>query len=153
MDSDIYLHRRFDEILPEDGFATFNEKDKEEFGLQAAFFMGTAGNAFCQKMFEYYQNRHFKNPDGSFNDTISPYTMSAVAKSFGWQMKDEKQVMPGLTVYPTHLVAPNNHYPVDSETIGVHRVAGSWRKRKLGRFIEIKVKHLWHVLRYALFKK
>ncbi len=27
MDSDIYLHRRFDEILPEDGFATFNEKD------------------------------------------------------------------------------------------------------------------------------
>ena len=126
---------------------------KEGFGLQAAFFMGTAGNAFCQKMFEYYQNRHFKNPDGSFNDTISPYTMSAVAKSFGWLMKDEKQVMPGLTVYPTHLVAPNNHYPVDSETIGVHRVAGSWRKRKLGRFIEIKVKHLWHVLRYALFKK
>ena len=83
MDSDIYLHRRFDEIRPEEGFATFNEKDKEEFGLQAAFFMGTAGNAFCQKMFEYYQNRHFKNPDGSFNDTISPYTMSAVAKSLG----------------------------------------------------------------------
>ena len=153
MDSDIYLHRRFDEILPEDGFATFNEKDKEEFGLQAAFFMGTAGNAFCQKMFEYYQNRHFKNPDGSFNDTISPYTMSAVAKSFGWQMKDEKQVMPDLTVYPTHLVAPNNHYPVDSDTIGVHRVAGSWRKRKLGRFLEIKIKHLWHVVKYALFKK
>ena len=49
MDSDIYLHRRFDEILPEDGFATFNEKDKEEFGLQAAFFMGTAGNAFCRR--------------------------------------------------------------------------------------------------------
>ena len=36
MDSDIYLHHRFDEILPEDGFVTFNEKDKEEFGLQAA---------------------------------------------------------------------------------------------------------------------
>lgn len=54
--------------------------------------------------------------------------------------------MPGLTVYPTHFVAPNNHYPVDSETIGVHRVAGSWRKRKLGRFLEIKVKHLWHVV-------
>ena len=50
-------------------------------------------------------------------------------------------------------VAPNNHYPVDSETIGVHRVAGSWRKRKLGRFLEIKVKHLWHVVKYALFKK
>ena len=70
MDSDIYLLRRFDEILPEDGFVTFSEKDKEEFGLQAAFFMGTAGNAFCKKMFKYYQSRHFKNPDGSFNVTI-----------------------------------------------------------------------------------
>ena len=30
MDSDIYLHRRFDEILPEDGFATFNSKEKDE---------------------------------------------------------------------------------------------------------------------------
>ena len=69
-------------------------------------FMGTAGNAFCQKMFEHYQNRQFKNPEGSVNDTISPYTMSAVAKSFGWQMKDEKQVMPGLTVILRILLLP-----------------------------------------------
>ncbi len=153
MDSDIYLHRRFDELLSDGSFVTFNEKDKEDFGLQAAFFMGTSGNVFCQRMLEHYKGQHFKNADGSFNDVISPYTMSAVAKDLGWQMKDVKQVLPQLTVYPTHLVAPNNHYPVDEETIGVHTVCGSWRKRKLGRFIELKVKHVWHVIRYALFKK
>lgn len=153
MDSDIFLRRRFDEIIPAEGFVTFCEKDKEEFGLQAAFFLGSAGNEFCKKMVAFYQNRHFINPDGSFNDTISPYTMSFVAKSLGWKMKDEKQMIPGLTVYPTHFLAPNNHYPVDSETIGIHTVCGSWRKRKLGRSIEIKVKHLLHVIRYALFKK
>lgn len=153
MDSDIYLLRRFDEIFPEDGFVTFHEKDKENFGLQAAFFLGAAGNAFCKKMLDYYAHKHFVNPDGSFNDTISPYTMSAVAKIFGWQMKDELQTLPGLTVYPTHFLAPNNHYPVDAETIGVHTVCGSWRKRKIGRYLEIKIKHLWHVVKYALFKK
>lgn len=153
MDSDIYLYKRFDEILPTDGFVTFCEKDKEVFGLQAAFFMGSKGNAFCQKMVEFYCSRHFRNADGTFNDTISPFNMSAVAKTFGWEMRDESQVLPVLTVYPTHLVAPNNHYPVDAETIAVHRICGSWRKRKLGRLIEIKVKHIWHVIRYALFKR
>ncbi len=153
MDSDIFLHKRFDELLTKDGFVTFNEKDKAEFGLQAAFFMGTAGNAFCKKMVDYYQHKHFENPDGSFNDTISPYTMSAVAKEFGWKMKDELQVLPELTVYPTCYVAPNNHYPIDSKTIGVHTIQGSWRQRKLGRLIELKVKHFLRVIKYALFKK
>lgn len=153
MDSDIYLHLRFDDFIPNEGFVTFCENDKEEFGLQAAFFIGTKGNEFCKKMVEYYADRHFLNADGSFNDTISPYTMSSVAKKLGWQMKDEKQVLPGLTVYPTHFLAPNNHYPMDKNTIGVHTVCGSWRKRKLGRYLEIKIKHVWHVIRYALFKK
>ncbi len=153
MDSDIYLYRRFDDFLPKEGFVTFCEKDKEEFGLQAAFFMGTKGNEFCRQMLNLYMNRHFKNADGSFNDTISPYNMSAIAKTFGWKMQDIKQSLSGLIVYPTRFVAPSNHYPTDAETIAVHRVRGSWRKRKLGRKIEMQIKHVWHVIRYILFKR
>lgn len=153
MDSDIYLLRRFDEFLPQEGFATFGEKDKDDFGLQAAFFFGSAGNEFCKKMMDFYADRHFVNSDGSFNDMISPYTMKAVAQSFGWQMNDDQQVLPGLVVYPTHFLAPNNHYPVDDQTIGIHTVNGSWRKRKLGRYLEIKIKHVWHVIKYALSQR
>lgn len=122
MDSDIFLLRRFDELMPDEGFATFNEANKPVFGLQAAFFMGTQGNEFCRRMVEYYRDRHFLKADGTYDTTISPFTMTNVARQLGWQMKDEKQALPELTVYPTRLLAPSNHYPVGTDAIGVHRV-------------------------------
>lgn len=41
----------------------------------------------------------------------------------------------------------------DADAIGVHRIYGSWRKRKFGRKVEIWVKHIWHLVKYALFHK
>ena len=64
MDSDIFLYRRFDEFMPGpgEGFATFHEKiypEHENFGLQAAFFIGEKGNEFCREMVERYPELHF----------------------------------------------------------------------------------------------
>lgn len=74
MDSDIFLFKRFDDFVPDTGFMTFNEKvdaDNREFGLQAAFFMGEAGNSLCKAVFEHYQSTHYRNEDGTLNNTIS----------------------------------------------------------------------------------
>lgn len=156
MDSDIYLFRRFDEFIPEEGFATFHEKiypEHENFYPQAAFFMGSAGNEFCKEMVDYYRSRHYLREDGTTDETISPATMCEVAKKRGYVSEDRQLDLPGITVYPTHFLAPRKRYKIDKETFGQHRVYGSWRKRKLGRRIEIAVKHWFTVARYALFKK
>lgn len=150
MDSDILVKRRFDDLLEESEFLTFHENDgKPTFGLQAAFFAGTAGNAFCRDVYEYYASHHFVNADGTTNETISPYVMQHVAKKYGYKMEDTLQELKGLTIYPTHFLAPNNRYHTDNETIGIHRIYGSWRKRKFGRKFELKIKHLWNVVKYA----
>lgn len=155
MDSDIFLYRRFDEFMPGpgEGFATFHEKiypGHENFGLQAAFFMGEKGNEFCREMVDYYSSRHYIKPDGSRDDTISPFTMRAIADSRGYRPDDTEQHLEGLVVWPTHFLAPRKRYKVDKDTIGQHRVYGSWRQRKLGRRVEIKLKHWFTTVRYAI---
>lgn len=157
MDSDVFIYRRFDEFIPDEGFVTFNERIEDhwtEFGLQAAFFIGSKGNAFCREMLDYYSSRHYIGPDGSQDNTISPYTMRSIAEKYGYRCDDSApQRLGALTVYPTRFLAPRKRYKVTGETVGQHRVYGSWRKRKFGRRIEIAVKHVYNVIKYTLFKK
>ncbi|MBO4907495.1 MAG: glycosyltransferase [Bacteroidaceae bacterium] len=155
MDSDIFLYRRFDELIPEHGFATFNEDawKRERFGLQAAFFMGEKGNQFCKAMVDFYSRRQFIKDDGSIDQTISPFLMLEVAEKMGYKNEDKEQHLESLTVYPTYLLSPTKKYKRHKDAIGVHRIYGSWRKRKFGRRIEIWVKHVWHVVKYALFRR
>ena len=155
MDSDIFLYRRFDELIPESGFATFNECawGKDRFGLQAAFLMGEKGNQFCKAMLDMYDKRAFILPDGSQDLEISPNLMLVEAEKMGYKNEDREQHVEGLTVYPTYLLSPAKKYKRHPDAIGEHRVYGSWRKRKFGRNLEIKLKHIWHVVKYALFHR
>lgn len=151
MDSDILLFKRFDKFIPEHGFMTFNElkSNKEnELGLQAAFFMGEPGNEFCSEVIDYYSHQSYRKPDGTLFDTVSPVVMARIAEKFGYKREDTFQQLKGLTIYPTHYLCPRHRYPMDSETIGQHRIYGSWRKRKLGRRIELWFRHVWNVIRY-----
>lgn len=156
MDSDIFLYRRFDDLLNNQDFTTFNEKNhpkRIKFGLQAAFFWGEKGNSFCKDMVDYYSARNFTNADGTFDETISPLVMLEIAKQYGYKNEDTEQHVKGLNVYPTYLLSPTKSYKRHKDAIGVHRIYGSWRKRKFGRRIEIKIKHWWHVVKYALFHR
>lgn len=159
MDSDIFLFRRFDDFLPAtgDGFVTFGEKMFEgqtDFGLQAAFMISSAGNEYCRAVLDYYLSRPYRNADGTVNELISPLVMAQIARGYGWRGEDcEQHCGGGLTVYPTHFLAPRKRYEVDADTIGQHQVYGSWRKRTLGRRIEKWFEHSWRVLRYALFRR
>lgn len=158
MDSDILLLRRFDELMRRTGFVTFGERCGKEpitwWGLQAAFFMGEKGNRFCEEIVDYYRNRHFVQPDGSFDQTISPHVMIPTAEKFGYVMDDSRiQEYDGLTVLPTKYLTPRKKWPRAAESIGIHQVYGSWRKRKLGRKIEIWAHHIVNLVRYAMIKK
>ena len=155
MDSDIYLKRRFDEFLPDkEDFCTFHEKiypEHEGFGLQAAFFMGKPGNAFCKEMVDYYSSIPYRNEDGTVNELISPFVMRKLAVNHGYVSEDRELHLDCMTVYPTHFIAPRKRYDVDSETVGIHRVYGNWRKRKFGRRMEIAFNHVVNVIKYYVF--
>lgn len=156
MDSDIFLYKRFDEFLPQgdDAFVTFNEKwwdDDTDFGIQAAFFIGTKGSTFCKAMLDYYSTQHFKNTDGTFNMTVSPKIMRSVANNYGYVMEEREQHLSVLTVYPTKFLTPGKKPKRDKEAFAMHRVYHSWRKHKLGRRIERAVKHVYNLIKYYIF--
>ena len=156
MDSDILLYRGFDHLVPQHGFATFNESIAGEgsaFCLQAAFFMGEKGNDFCRQMVNYYRDRHFVKADGSLDETISPVIMARLAEGYGITNTATTQRLGAITVYPTHYVAPRKRYAKTAETFARHLVNHSWKKRKLGRKVEIFIKHQYHVLKFKLTKR
>lgn len=154
MDSDIFVLRSFDSLLARDEpFITFHEKiypDQHVFGLQAACFMGVKGNSYCRQVLDYYMSRPFRRGDGTFNDTISPYVMKEAAMCYGYRNDDSEQLLGELAVLPTRLLAPRRRYPATADTLAVHHIYGSWRKRKLGRRIELAVKHIINLVRYRI---
>lgn len=156
MDSDIFLYRSLEDIISRSGFVTTGEclnPTMERWGLQAAFFAGEKGNQYCKDVLDWYRQHHYKNPDGTAEETISPYVMAQIAERYGFQYRDEFQDLGTLAVFPTAYLSPYKKWPTRPEAVGVHRIYGSWKKRKLNRRIEIAVKHAWQVVRYALFKR
>ena len=152
MDSDILLEKRFDSFIPEHGFATFNECC-EEVLLQAAFFMGEKGNAYCKEVFDYYCQHHFLRSDGSFDMLISPKVMALIAEKKGYRREDIEQHLEGdVVIYPGCYVSPRKkmRYP---DAFACHQVYGSWREHRFGRKVERFLKHLYLVVRFVLFKR
>lgn len=155
MDSDILLYKPFDNLIPAGGFATFHEHIGSKIQLQAAMMLGAKGNIICKEAFEYYCNKEFRRNDGTLDLTVSPAILADVALHHGWKKEDTLQyfgtpVQPAVA-YPCHLLTPHNHAVRESEdAIGRHCIMGSWRERKSGRRIEVKVKGWVHQLSYSL---
>lgn len=162
MDSDILLYKNFESLLPESGCATFHEFVREyNSTLQAAFFMGEKGNAFCRDMYERYNDPAFIRPDGTPDETISPEAMATIAKAYGYKPEDTLQRLDGLTIYPTTLLPPTRHTTKHDHTgryrnaIGDHLIYGSWRnnKRSRGRMFELWLKHIASAAKWYLLRK
>lgn len=146
MDSDILLLKRFDDLVQETGMTLFN--DTMEKGIQAAFFIGEAGNSFCKDLLDYYRVRHYRQDDGSQDNTISPQIMAKVAERYGYKRVDTFQNLESIRVYPTRYVVPRKRWPISDISIAQHQIYGSWRKRKLGRKIDLYINHLWNIIKY-----
>jgi hypothetical protein len=156
MDSDMLIYKNFDELIPEKGVVTFNENIKAGDGplsLQAAFIMGEKGNTFCKEVLDYYSNRHFLLKNGSMDETISPHIMGLIAAGHGYKDMMKKQELDGLTIFPTFYVAPRKKYKKQELTFARHLVNHSWKTHKLGRQVEIFLKHDYHVVKYFICKK
>lgn len=154
MDSDIFLFRRFDEYIPEHGCTVFREV-APHFYLQAAFIIGEKGNEFCRDMFEFYSERPFICANGEADETISPLRMQEIASRKGLRADDSEQHIPGyLSVYPTACLLPCRSYGGRRDlSFGVHTIYGSWRRRSLGRKMELYINHLLTSAKYALTRE
>ena len=81
--------------------------------------------------------------------------MIEVARRRGYVPADtEQHLADNVVIYPGHFVTPCKRRSAASpHAFAQHRIYGSWRKRKFGRKVELFLKHILTVVRYALFRR
>jgi len=130
LDTDVYVKKSFDDFLSNEFFTSLEyhkkeakkgraydllnkdgtlknpEKDRmftRNIGIQAAVLGGVKGHPFLKSCLEWYKDKHFILPDGTYYDKIiSPVIYADIAIDYGFRYKDEMQKLKdGMVVYPS----------------------------------------------------
>ena len=130
MDSDVCLYRSFDGLL-QDRFFSFIEyhHDSTAAVIQAACMGAEAGHPFIQACADYYRNRHFLRADGSLDtERLAPDVFAEIAAGFGFDAEcpTAQDLRCGMRIHDRTILA-GTPWELDSESMGVHLCAGSWR--------------------------
>ncbi len=159
MDTDIYLLRRFDELMTqkmvffmEVNTAEWKAFPKECFlkdgkcndsqcfvlgrQIQAAMFMAQPNQQCLEDIVEFYRHRNFLDPKGnSMINIISPSIYAKVLENYGFVYIDKEQhLKDNITIFPSTYVA-YSPYETFSNTISIHFANHSWNPRSLwGKF-------------------
>lgn len=133
-DTDIELVRRFDELLEGREMVLGFESDKS---LETAFIASSAGNKYLKTFLDTYSNRHFINPDGSFDMSVINEHFSKCMEKFGVSLDNEDfQTIDGgaVAVYPREYFAAfdigNWHIKPTDTTYTIHHMNSSWSSSK-----------------------
>jgi len=146
MDTDVIVKKSFDKFLKHSFFTAIEVNDpktsnallggsKEEvrkYLLQSAIFGAEAGNKYIKSCMDWYKDKHFILPDGSFfNKYVAPDIYAEVAEKYGLQKKDTLQDLGnGMVIYPS-IVFTNDRYGATKETYAIHWWKGTWRDKNL----------------------
>jgi len=118
------------ELLDENGMIK-DPKDRiftRGIGIQAAVMGGIKGHPFLKLCLDWYQDKHFILPDGSYyNKIIAPAIYADVMIEYGFRYKDELQKLrDNIVVYPSYVFA-GTIWSAEKESYAIHSCKGSWR--------------------------
>ena len=181
MDTDIFLLKRFDELLDkpmvffiETNTYRWKMFNKEEyltpegkckypdcfvFGrqIQAAMFMGIPNQKCLEEIVEFYKNRRFLDKDGNPDmSLIAPVIYAKVLEKYGFLYSDKNQLLSnGICIYPSEYVA-NSPHETTPNTISIHLAEHAWDPRSPWRRIKYRIRmtklgSILNKLRYKLW--
>jgi hypothetical protein len=103
--------------------------------LQAAIMGGKAGNNFLKNCMDWYGDKHFILPDGSFFDQIlAPDIYATIAQKYGFRYKNEEQSLTdNIKIYPSPIIA-SDIWTFSKDSVAIHCCAGTWQKNWNGNW-------------------
>lgn len=127
LDTDVELIKPIDELLYNKAFMGFEHGGGVNSGLIAG---SEAGMSFFKDLLCKYDEMNFYNMDGTPNLTSCvKYTTDMLVEK-GLEIKDKKQIIDQVTIYPVEFFCPQNQYTgkieITNNTFSVHRYLGSW---------------------------
>lgn len=142
LDTDVEILKNIDCFLSDSCFMGF-----EHGGVNSGLIAGSEkGHRFINLLLEKYERQHFIESDGTLNmKSCVEYTTELLAE-YGLSSEDEKQVVCGVTVYPTTYFCPRNQYTekinITANTYTMHHYLGTWADDTVKYGQELKKKYV-----------
>jgi hypothetical protein len=152
LDSDVFLKKDLTPLLNGDFVSAIEVKrdpeSKQVIDLtpQPAFLASPKGHPFAKLLVDFYRNRPFVLPDGSWDmAVIAPEYYARLVEPLGFQRKDETQHFAGITIYHSQFFASclDDDNP---QAYGIHGCVHSWVHGKWAnrlRCVRDWAKHAW----------
>lgn len=127
LDTDVELLKRPDEMLNNEAYFGFEEG---AFINPGSGFGAIKGHKGIKALMDIYEGRHFLQPNGKYDTTPSPVLHRDKLVEMGAIMNDKKQIVNGITLYPTDYFSPYRYYTglleTTDNTVSIHRYNMSW---------------------------
>jgi len=127
LDADVEVLKSFDPFLSHRSF----------WGFEAENFVATStigavkGHEIIKAYLDHYNNRHFKQPDGSFDIIPNVTVVTRLLQERGLTLDNTKQeIGDGNIIYPQKIFSPydprTGSISRGSETIAIHHYSNTW---------------------------
>lgn len=118
------------DLINSDGSSKERYTPKPGICLQAAIMGSTPGHPFLKQCLDYYKDRDFILPDGSFYDkVILPDILAMNAEDFGFKYLDiEQNLSHDMHILPSKYFA-GCEGEIQNGCFAIHHCAGSWREQ------------------------
>lgn len=126
LDTDVELLKPLNHFLTHDGFLGFEREDRLGTGLMGC----VAGQSFFEQALAIYANKHFRMPDGSYDETVNVIMLTNLLAENGLLKDGSMQSVSGLMVYPSDFFSPkdleNGKVHLTGDSCAIHHFRGSW---------------------------
>lgn len=127
LDTDVEVLRPLDPLLAHEAFSGF-EDDKY---LQSGTMGAAQGHPWIGQLLNDYEQRHFLQPDGSYDMTTNTATISEICRRDGLRLDGLRQTLRGGVVfYPRTYFSPydyiNGGSYITADSYTIHHFAQSW---------------------------
>lgn len=130
LDSDVLVKKPFD-IFLSDAFFCGTEAywvDGElKYRMEPAIMGAEKGHHFLEQCMSFYQHNQFSSTTTS-KENIMPKVISRYALEYGYRYENSKQLLSGMTIYPTSFFTNTLHEDTSCKDsiYAIHQNAGSW---------------------------
>ena len=141
MDTDVELVKPLDEYLCHHGFSGF----ENDVLIPTAVMGAEKGNRYIKWLLDYYDGKHFENPDGSLDTMTNVRVISAMTKvKFDIALNNTYQEIDdgNFVYYPHDYFCPKDYVTqkINSteNTHAIHHFTGTWltqKSKKLDKFV------------------
>ena len=133
LDTDVEVFKSFDDLLKYNAFAGF--EGSKHMPVGTCVMASEADGKWIKEQLDYYKNRHFVNPDGSFDLTTNVQFITARMCEQGFDTNGKEQDFNDLHVFPVEYFSPRQttgEYIRTENTYSDHLGLASWNAKSKG---------------------